>query len=170
MRSNKHILCAGLAASLLAACSQAEQADPVAEGQTAAQVAPQTGGASNENAAPAPQYDGPIPMPVKVGSDGPQMDACGIYAEVGNFDPSGEDYLSVRDAPDASTKERDRLAEGKGVSICASANGWSGIVYAGEGQDLAECGVGSPVASEQNYTGPCRSGWVSSRYLRQIAG
>jgi hypothetical protein len=32
------------------------------------------------------------------------------------------------------------------------------------------CGVSRPVASRRGYEGPCRSGWVSSAFVKQIAG
>ena len=115
-------------------------------------------------------YPGPIPKPISVGGNGPSMDACGTYAEVSNLDIDGHSYLSVRDAPSIATKERARLKAGRGVQVCETENGWSGIIYRDEGDDATDCGTGTPVATEQNYTGPCRQGWVDSRYLEMIAG
>ena len=115
-------------------------------------------------------YDGPIPLPIKVGGDGPDMDACGTYAEVGALSGTEDGFLYVHDAPSDTTKARHRFSQGQGVAVCQTQNGFSGVVYPGEGQTLSDCGTGSPVAAEQNYTGPCRAGWVESRYLEMIAG
>jgi hypothetical protein len=115
-------------------------------------------------------YSGPIPPPIKVGGDGPEMDACGTYAEVVEFDASGEDIPYVHDAPSAATKARDKLSTGQGVKVCETQNGFSGIVYTGESRSNADCNTDSPLATEQNYTGPCLSGWVDSRFLQLIAG
>ena len=152
----------------LAACSQGsdEPATPVAEPSS-------TAAASSADVDPrtiSSDYTGPIPLPIKVGGDGPDMDACGTYAEVVAYDSSGEDIPYVHDAPSASTKARDKLSPGQGVQVCAAQNGFSGIVYPRDDQDAADCGTGSPVATERNYTGPCLAGWVESRYLDMIAG
>ena len=108
--------------------------------------------------------------PVRVGLDGPQMDACGTYAVVANLDPEGDNFLSVRSTPSMEADELDRLDPGTGVSVCDGDNGFSAVVYPAPGQELAECGTGSPVAAAQDYDGPCRSGWVADAYLEMIAG
>ena len=114
-------------------------------------------------------YSGPNPMPIKVGGSA-TVDACGTAAKVANLNPDGDNFLSVRDAPSAQTKERDRLSSGKMVNVCAAQSGWSAIVYPRDGQTANECGLGTPIAEQRNYTGPCQSGWVDSRYLEQVAG
>ena len=155
--------------SALAACSPATDNSPDAGATT-----------SNTNRSiPAPadtdlepqtaNYDGPIPMPIRIGGDA-EMDACGTASQVANLDPQGDNFLSVRDAPSTQTKERDRLDAGQMVSVCATENSWSGIVYSRDGDAETDCGVDTPVATERNYTGPCRSGWVDSRYLEMQAG
>ncbi|MFK4004356.1 hypothetical protein [Qipengyuania sp. NPDC077563] len=152
-----------IALCLLSACSQPQEEGAAVDDAPAVTPA--------ESAAPAETaYDGPIPMPIRIGGDGPDFDACGTYAEVAEYDAAGEDKPYVHDAPSASTKVRHTLSPAQGVQICASENGWSGIVYPGEGQTAADCGTGRPVASEENYTGPCRQGWVEERYLEMIAG
>ena len=150
----------------LGACSQSAQDEAPSEATGSA--TPATPAISTPATTAA--YDGPIPLPIRVGGDGPEMDACGTYAEVANLDQAGETYASVRDAPSTETKERDRLDAGQGVEVCATENGWSGVVYTKEGDEDQDCGTGSPVPDERNYTGPCRQGWVDSRYLEMIAG
>ena len=86
------------------------------------------------------------------------------------FRGSGDNYLAVRARPSRVAPELDRLTTGRQVWICDrdAVPGWTGIVYAAEPEQ--ECNVGSPVPSPRAYGGPCRQGWVASRYLNVIAG
>ena len=162
-------LIACMLVSALTACSPTVDDTPDADATTS----------NTDRSIPAPAdtdlnpstatYSGPIPMPIRIGGDA-QMDACGTASQVANLDPQGDNFLSVRDAPSTQTKERDRLDAGQMVSVCASENGWSGVVYSKDGDAETDCGVGTPVATERNYTGPCRSGWVDSRFLEMQAG
>ena len=162
------IVTCALGALALAACSQSSDEPMTPDGGVT-----ETASASNAPVDPRTtedEYTGPIPLPIKVGGDGPDMDACGTYAEVVEFDASGEDVPYVHDSPSAATKARDKLSAGQGVKVCATQDDFSGIVYAGEGQSLTDCNTDSPLATEQNYTGPCRSGWVDNRFLKMTAG
>ena len=76
------------------------------------------------------------------------------------------DLVSRR--PDAILRELDRLGPGRKVWICEEVSGWVGIVY-GPRASIG-CNVESPVRRVRAYPGPCRSGWVSSRYVTPIAG
>lgn len=108
--------------------------------------------------------------PVQIGVDGPEFDACGAVGRVVNLNPDGDNYLSVRAAPSTEAEELDRLYLDDHVWMCdGAANRWHGIIYR-EGPDTPDCGVSSPVEALQNYDGPCRSGWVSPRYIELIAG
>ena len=157
-----------LAIPILACCALAACAQPQEDSAETEAPAVETPAATGT--ATAAGYDGPIPLPIKVGGDGPDMDACGTYAEVGDLLDTKDGFLYVHDAPSETTKARHRFSSGQGVAVCQTQNGFSGVVYPGEGQTLSDCGTGSPVATEQNYTGPCRAGWVESRYLEMIAG
>jgi hypothetical protein len=108
--------------------------------------------------------------PVRVGLAGSDMDACLSLAEVRGLDRNGDNFLSVRARPSRVAPALDRLGPGRQVWVCDSdaVPGWTGIVYA-ERPDQA-CNVGSPVASIRPYSGPCRQGWVVSRFLVVIAG
>jgi len=108
--------------------------------------------------------------PVRIGFDGPDLDACGAYGEITGLNPDGDNFLSVRTAPNAEAEETDRLTSGTGVSLCETETGWIGIVYQGAGLTGGDCGTGSPVDDVREYDGPCRSGWVSQRYVELIAG
>lgn len=150
-------------AVLLAACSQQPAAEQAAETQVldiAAEDALQT--------PPTIAYDGPIPRPITVGGQGADADSCAMVAEVANLDQGEDGYLSVRDAPNTSVKERDRLDAAQIVQVCASSPGWSGVVYATAEDGPADCETAG-IAEERNYTGPCSQGWVESRFLETIS-
>lgn len=110
------------------------------------------------------------PQPVRYGIDGPDLDSCTGTGEVTGLKASGDGFLSVRAAPDVAAKELARLKNGQSVSFCDSAKGesWIGIVYDPTG--TADCGTGSPIAATKPYDGPCKSGWVSAKYVNLIAG
>ena len=78
--------------------------------------------------------------------------------------------LSVRSGPGTASERIDRLANGKHLFICDwSAGGdWVGVVYPGAAG--VDCGVSKSVGRAQPYAGACRSGWVSSKYVKPIAG
>ena len=115
-------------------------------------------------------YAGPIPMPIRIGTDGPDVDSCGSYGEVTGLNRDGDNYLSVRDAPSDKVKERDRIGAGHKVHVCAESNGWYGIVYDIEGDSGIDCEVDTPVDKPRNYTGPCAQGWVSKKFVKITAG
>jgi hypothetical protein len=75
-------------------------------------------------------------------------------------------FLSVRTAPKAGAKELDRLKPGAKVELCEARKGFWGIVYGGE---PGTC-VPEIVKKAYSYTGPCRSGWVASKFVESVAG
>lgn len=111
--------------------------------------------------------------PVLVGTDDPDMDACGGVGAVTGLNPRGDNFLSVRQRPDIAGHEIYRLRSGHPVYLCdQSADGkWLGIVFqpADRQDDYGSCGVGTPLP-RQPYTGPCLQGWVSARYIELVAG
>jgi hypothetical protein len=109
-------------------------------------------------------------LPVRIGLEGPDTDACAGLGEVRGLNRRGDNYLSVRTGPRAHLPERDRLRTGRQVFVCqASRDGqWLGVVYSRNPRQ--HCNVGSPVRSPRPYSGPCRSGWVNSRYITIVAG
>ena len=106
--------------------------------------------------------------PVRIGLNGPDLDGCTPYSQVTGLNPRGDNFLSVRAGPSAGTRELDRLRPGQRVWICDEAPGWVGIVYGPRGS--TRCNVERPRPRVTAYRGPCRSGWVSSRYITPIAG
>jgi hypothetical protein len=109
--------------------------------------------------------------PVKIGGD-EMLDACGGNSIVVGLNPRGDNFLAVKAGPSLNAKRIDKLGPNTEVYLCEqTADGaWSGIVYDGSGKWTARCGVTSAVATRRSYTGPCQSGWVSSKYLELIAG
>lgn len=103
------------------------------------------------------------PVPVIVGGDKAQA-ACPRNGVVGGL--SGRGTLSVRTAPSAASKRVDGLTNGQAVFMCDwSAGGeWVGVVYSP--QSGTDCDVSKYILLPQPYAGTCRSGWVSSKYVK----
>ena len=120
------------------------------------------------DAAPVPVVPGPVP--VRIGELGSNFAACG-HAGTTRHLRAGE-QLAVRAAPYEAAVEMGNVAAGAQFFICARSHDqrWMGIVYDASGTLAPSCGVASPVASRRNYEGPCRSGWVSSAFVKLIAG
>jgi hypothetical protein len=110
-------------------------------------------------------------QPVMIGRAGDDLDACLSTGEVTGLNPDGDNFLAVRAAPRASAPMLARLGPRHPVWICdEAAGGWIGILYQPNPGGELDCGVGSPVPRVQPYRGPCRSGWVASRYIAVVAG
>ncbi len=107
--------------------------------------------------------------PVIIGPE-PDLDACLSMGEVTGLDPNGDGFLAVRSGPGSDYPLLEKLYEGQSVFICDTTAGdkWYGIVYSRRND--ADCGVGSPLAHPQPYRGPCKSGWVSARWVKVTAG
>jgi hypothetical protein len=110
----------------------------------------------------------PGARPVRYGLNGPELDGCTPYSEISGLNPRGDNFVSVRAAPTTAGRELDRLGPGRKVWICEEAGGWAGIVYGPRAS--TGCNVETPIPRVRAYRGPCRSGWVSSRYVTPIAG
>lgn len=107
-------------------------------------------------------------IPVEIGGDG-ESDACPSQGQIARLDPAGDTFLSVREGPSSKHREGDRLGPGALVTICEERGAWLGIVYPTAGRDV-DCGLSSPRAKRATYRGPCRSGWVHSRFVEVVAG
>jgi hypothetical protein len=109
----------------------------------------------------------PRARPVMVGGGGGvNVDPCPAFGEVRGLDSRGDNFLSVRAAPNVRAREVARLKSGEEVIVCdnSSDKKWWGVVYGRQGQDCRLVTAKPP----RPYAGPCRSGWVSGRYLRVI--
>ena len=122
--------------------------------------------------APALVASHPVPgmqRDVIVGRDGLNLDACSSIGRVVNLKPGGDNFLSVRAAPDTRAAEKDRLSAGEIVAMCDKAGSWIGVVYRPP-EDTEGCGTSTPSAYIGAYRGPCSYGWVHSDYIELIAG
>jgi hypothetical protein len=124
---------------------------------------------NQQPAAPAPASV-PDAAPVRVGELGANFDACGTAGTTRHLDAGAA--LPVRLAPFEAAAETGRMPAGARFFICTRSHDqrWLGVVYNDAGSLGPECGVSSPVTSRRDYTGPCRSGWVPSAFVKLIAG
>lgn len=109
------------------------------------------------------------PRPVLVALDS-ELGNCPVTGAVVGVNARRDNYLSVRAGPGVRERELDRLRSGTVVMICdETANGaWLGVVYNRSGN--RDCFIGQTSSQRRPYRGPCRSGWVSSRYIDVNAG
>ncbi len=108
-----------------------------------------------------------LDVPVLIGKDGPNLDACGSFGGIKGLKPRGDNFLSVRSGPGTSYKELYRLTSSETFAMCDFRNGWYGIVL-NSGRD--DCGTNSLLPTKRAYKGPCRSGWVHERFVNLLAG
>lgn len=108
-------------------------------------------------------------VPVRIGELGPNFPACNAVGVTRNL--SAGETLPVRAAPFEGAAQTGQVPAGSRFFICTRSHDqkWFGIVFA-DGGNGADCGVSAPVASRRNYEGRCGSGWVSSPFVKLIAG
>ena len=106
-------------------------------------------------------------VPVRIGELGPNFPACNAAGTTRNLEAGAS--LGVRAAPFDTAEETGQIPSGNQFSVCTRSHDqkWLGIVYSAEGSE--DCGVSRPVASRRNYGGTCRSGWVSSPFVKLSA-
>jgi hypothetical protein len=114
----------------------------------------------------------PPAVPVRIGEMGPNFNACNAAGTSRHLDAAAAERLQVRAAPFDTAAETGAIPAGARFFICARSHDqrWLGIVYDEAGELAPACGVSRPVFSRRDYAGPCRSGWISSAFVRQIAG
>lgn len=107
---------------------------------------------------------------VRVGELGPNFDACSAAGTTRHL--KAGDPLPVRAAPFGTAAETGRIAQGSRFFICTRSHDqkWFGVVYDADAGLTERCGVSSPVTTRRDYSGPCRSGWVASAFVRLVAG
>lgn len=126
---------------------------------------------ASSQAAPAPA---PPPVkqqfPVRVGELGPSFDACSAAGTTRQIDAGGT--LPVRAAPFDDAEETGAIPAGTRFFVCTRSHNqkWLGVVYDESGTLSERCGVSSPSTDRRAYRGPCRSGWISSPFVRLVAG
>ncbi|MDE4914779.1 hypothetical protein [Methylobacterium sp. 092160098-2] len=108
-----------------------------------------------------------IDVPIVIGGS-EKFDACLGAGHVVGLDPQGDGFLSVRSGPGGKPyAELDRLFNGNEVAICDEKGPWLGVVY---GPRSMDCNTGTPWPTRMPYTGPCKAGWIHSRYVKVTAG
>lgn len=100
--------------------------------------------------------------PVLVGTEGPSLPACSSVSKVKD---GGTD---VYWAPNETRAVKAKLAGGAPISVCEAAEDdqWFGVVFAAPRTEPEMCGVSRSVASQQEYQGPCRWGWIKAGSVR----
>lgn len=109
-------------------------------------------------------------VPVRIGDLGANFDACAAAGTTRHL--AADKRLPVRAAAFDTAAETGSVAAGSRFFICTRSHDqkWMGIVYDEDGTLADRCGVSAPVTPRRDYAGPCRSGWVSSAFVRLIAG
>lgn len=112
--------------------------------------------------APAVAGEALVVRPVRVGTEGPSLPACSSLSRVKD---GGTD---VYWAPNETRAVKAKLPAGMSVSVCEASDDdqWFGIVFAAPRTEPEMCGVGRSVASQQEYQGPCRWGWIRGGSVR----
>jgi hypothetical protein len=111
-----------------------------------------------------PQYGGGN-RPVMLKADN-GLDPCSLGAITGADD--GAIMVFPGDSTDLDAT--DFLSDGEKVWICDSDEGGDmiGIVYSADPDK--DCEVGSPVAEDRPYLGPCEWGWIKAQWVQVLAG
>ena len=100
-----------------------------------------------------------VPIHIQAG-DGQAADCS--TSRVTGLDPNGDNFLSVRSGPGGQYREVGRLHTGEVVTVYEAQGSWVGVVYR----------TRNPICSSRTtkpITYP-RKGWVSKRYLADVAG
>ena len=149
---------AGAMLLTIAACSNGDTIDNEAE---------QAGIAANDEAVPPAADTARLARDVRVGAAEADFGQCDAVGRVGGL-PGGEDnFLAVREAPTTRARELARLDPGARVYLCDrnESGKWFGVVYRSSGSLPEGNGCALHAAAKGAYDGPCRSGWVSARYV-----
>ena len=124
-------------------------------------------GGRTERAEASPIAPGAVP--VRVGELGPSFAACSAAGTTRNVAGQG---LQLRAAPFDTAAETGTVPADARFFVCSRSHDqrWFGIVWEEGGTLSPACGVSQPVSARRGYDGPCRSGWVSSAFVKVIAG
>ncbi|MDB5720080.1 MAG: hypothetical protein JWP15_698 [Alphaproteobacteria bacterium] len=107
---------------------------------------------------------------VRIGELGPSLAACSASATTRHLE-AGE-TLPVRSAPFDNGDQSGAVPSGGRFFVCSRSldQKWFGIVYDDSFGLKPSCGVSDPVPVRRAYDGPCHSGWVSTPFVKLIAG
>lgn len=112
----------------------------------------------------------PGAVPVRIGDLGPNFAACAGAGTTRHIAAGAT--LAVLSAPFEAAAEIGGIAAGARFFVCTRSlnQKWMGVVYQEGGALASGCGVSAPVTSRRAYAGPCKSGWVSSAFVKLVAG
>ena len=112
----------------------------------------------------------PDAVPVRIGELGPNFAACSAAGTSRHIAPG--EGLQVRAAPFETAAASGSIPAEARFFVCTRSHDqrWFGVVYEEGGTLAPACGVSRPINARRNYDGPCRSGWVSSAFVKVIAG
>jgi hypothetical protein len=108
------------------------------------------------SAAPAAAQTPDVPVPAPRGG-GQAADCASSYVD--GLNPAGDNFLAVRTGPGTDFPKIDEIHTGDVVIVCDARGPWRGVFY-----------DGSNVRTGYRAEHGQRSGWVHSRYLRDLAG
>lgn len=108
----------------------------------------------------------PHSLPVMVGGSD-TLDACETYGHVVGLNPDGTSHLNLRHGPGTQYDVKARLQLGQQLWICDQMQDWVAVVVP---QEDADCGLSTPQAQRDIYSGACASGWVHRDYVAALAG
>lgn len=105
--------------------------------------------------------------PVRVGTAESDFGRCEAIGRVGNLPGGDDNFLAVRDGPSVRARKLAQLDPGTRFYLCdRNTNGqWLGVVYRLTGGLPEGDGCALQASEVGPYDGPCRSGWVSARYV-----
>jgi hypothetical protein len=131
---------------------------------------PRGNSAADEDQAAAADTVTAEPVAVRVGELGPNFQACTAAGTTRHLN-AGES-LPVRAAPFENAAATGAVAASTSFFVCTRSidQKWFGIVFDPGGALSTRCGVSEPVNVRRAYAGPCQSGWISSAYVKLIAG
>jgi hypothetical protein len=149
----------GAALSLLALIGLAGCGEPVAYDRNAA-----LGNSADSDTV------NPAPTAVRVGELGPSFAACSAAGTTRHVEAAAP--LPVRSAPFDNAAQTGGIPPGGRFFVCTRSldEKWFGIVYDKGGRLDESCGVSDPAPARHDYVGPCESGWVSTPFVRLVAG
>jgi hypothetical protein len=112
----------------------------------------------------------PDAVPVRIGELGPNFAACSAAGTSRHI--SAGEGLQVRAAPFETAATSGSIPAGARFFVCTRSHDqrWFGVVYEEAGALAPACNVSRPINARRAYDGPCRSGWVSSAFVKVIAG
>jgi hypothetical protein len=94
-----------------------------------------------------------------------EYDACSALGVIEHNSTTGQ--VSLLSAPSEDADSVVELPTGAHFWMCEEHEDWIGGVVEEDGK---ECGIATPIATAQDYSGPCIQGWIDRRFVTLLAG